>query len=500
MISEDDFKALRRRYLRELGHDGIIHFAKDLFGLILDPWQQELTRDYLRGERKVAVRSGHGVGKGLIVSVLVWAQLLLKYPQKTLVTAPGKSQADDALAAEIIKTGDRLDPTLRAMFEWQPGKAKIVNVAKPETSFMSFRTVRQETPEAIAGVHSEDVQIFADEAAAIHDKVFENLLGSLNGPNRRMYLTGNPTRLNGFFYRAHSGASRGWKTHWVCGDKSYPGAEFYGRTTETYRQDIIDEYGRQSNEYRVRVLGEFANAAENAVLPWELLEQARENFGTITAPIGHNPEIWGLDVSRGEGDVNALVRRRGRLVLPCIMTWHDRDVMKTVGRVKRLYDDAKHKPDLVLVDDIGVGGGVTDRLRELGLPIRGVNVSSKLVTDERFATRKTELWFMVRDWLQSGDVALPTHCECGAESCKTRGQDHASQLANELSWPEAIPSDSTGKLLVEPKASLKKRGLKSPNLADALVLTFAANVAIISSGRRGGGAFGRPIRRSLAVV
>ena len=125
---------------------------------------------------------------------------------------------------------------------------------------------------------------------------------------------------------------------------------------------------------------------------------------------------------------------------------------------KRLENFPDERPEEILVDSIGLGGGVVDRLCEMGLPVRGINVGEAPSTDGKTYMRlRDELWFKAREWFQGRDVRIPEGCE---------------ELVAELSMPHYEYS-SSGKIKVEDKASMKKRGLKSPDLADAFCLTLA---------------------------
>jgi hypothetical protein len=166
-----------------------------------------------------------------------------------------------------------------------------------------------------------------------------------------------------------------------------------------------------------------------------------------------------VDVGRG-GDPSALIKRRGNHVLEPVKLWRDADVMVTVGRVVREYADTPdwQQPSSICVDMIGIGAGVYDRLRELGLSVVGINVgeTQSLQDTGRFVRRRDELHYAIRVWFAARDVCIPND----------------PVLISELSAP-SYKLTSSGKISVETKDELKARGLKSPNAADALALTFA---------------------------
>jgi len=227
------------------------------------------------------------------------------------------------------------------------------------------------------------------------------------------------------------------------------------RVSSKYGEDLASEYGIDSNIYRVRYLGEFPNVEDDAVIPMYLIEAALvRDVEPTRAGV-----VWGFDPARYGDDASALVKRRGNIILEKGRTWRKVDLMQSVGILMREYEQTPNelKPVSINIDSIGLGAGVVDRGREVGLPVRGVNVGERPATDRaRFMRLRDELWFKAKDWFDGRDVQMV--------------QDDL--LISELvSVKYGI--ESTGKLKVESKDEMKSRGLKSPNLADAFCLTFA---------------------------
>jgi phage terminase large subunit len=139
--------------------------------------------------------------------------------------------------------------------------------------------------------------------------------------------------------------------------------------------------------------------------------------------------------------------------------------MQLCGVIKNRYDDATvmDKPQEILVDVIGIGAGVVDRLREQNLPVRGINVSESPSSKKNYLNLRAELWFAIKDWLAQRDCRLPMDDE----------------LASELAAP-LYKYTSTGKIKIESKDDMRKRGIKSPDKADALALTMASSAASFS--------------------
>jgi len=134
------------------------------------------------------------------------------------------------------------------------------------------------------------------------------------------------------------------------------------------------------------------------------------------------------------------------------------DLMVTAGKIKAEYEGTHYdmRPSAILIDAIGLGAGVYDPCKELGLPVRAINVGEAAATRENCMRLRDELWFKGREWFQERLGSIP--------------QDDA--LLAELTAP-TYAFTSTGKMVVETKADIKKRGMRSPDLADAFLLTFA---------------------------
>lgn len=447
-------------------------FVKEVLGKEPDEWQAKTMTWVAQGERQISVRSGHGVGKSSCASWLMLWYFMLRYPVKVVVTAPTSSQLYDALFAELKSTVLQLPSTLQKLMIVKTDR--IVHISRPDDAFISARTSRQEQPEALQGVHSSNVLLVADEASGIPEAVFEAASGSMSGEHATTLLLGNPTKGSGFFYDTHHRLSGQWKTLRVsCEDSP--------RVSEAYIEQAKLRYGADSNAYRVRVLGEFPTADDDTIISLEVAQAAveRDVKASSTAPV-----VWGIDVARFGDDKSALAKRKANELLEPIRVWSKLDTMQLTGAIKAEYDrtEGLEKPVELLVDSIGVGAGVVDRLIELGLPARGVNVSEVPGLSKSYANLRAELWYKARDWLTGRESRLP------------KDQD----LIAELVTPR-YKFTSAGKILVESKDDMKRRGLPSPDRADAFVLTFASDAAIMLHGRRSSD-WTNSLRRNVPIV
>lgn len=420
-----------------------------------DLWQANLLKDVgaakVSGLRKFTVRAGHGVGKSTIEAWLVLWFVLFHRDLKVPVTANSQDQLRDVLWAEIAKWHRELPPFLKEQVV--VSAERVFSKADPEGSFAVARTARPEKPEALQGFHAGTLAFFADEASGIEDVIFEVASGTLSSDDVWIFMFANPTRITGYFHRSHHQNRAQWRCYHVpCANGV--------RVSPRYAEDMAAEYGEHSNVYRVRVLGEFPTSEDNSVISLGLVEAAidREVAGTDATV------VWGLDVARFGDDSTALAKRRGNSLVEPVREWRKIDLMQTVGRIVKEFHETsvEKRPGAINVDVIGMGGGVVDRLRELGLPVRGINVGEAAAIDAaRYMRLRDELWFQAKDWFDSRAVTMP--------------RDDA--LVSELVGP-TYKIESSGKLKVESKDDMKKRGIKSPNKADAFCLTFAGGDSV----------------------
>jgi phage terminase large subunit len=442
-------------------------FVKEVLGVEPDEWQKDFLNAVASGERKISIRSGHGVGKSTTASWAMLWFLLTRYPVKVVVTAPTSAQLYDALFAELKRWVKELPPTIQDLLDVKQERIELK--ASSTEAFISARTSRAEQPEALQGVHSENVMLVADEASGVPEAVFEAAAGSMSGHNALTILLGNPVRSSGFFFETHNRLKDEWWTKRVsCEDSA--------RVSQEYIDDMKSRYGEESNAYRIRVLGEFPRSDDDTIIPMELLESAKHRD---TRAYEDAPIVWGLDVARFGSDSSVLCKRQSNVV-HTLERWRNLDLMQLTGAVVAQYEacDHKSKPAEILVDSIGLGAGVVDRLIELKLPARGINVSESPAMGGTYLNLRAELWHKAKAWLEKRDCKIPNN------------EDLIGELAT-----VRYTFTSNGKIKIESKDDIRKRGLKSPDMADAFVLTFASDAATISWGSNN--SWGKPLKRLI---
>ena len=432
-------------------------FVTEILDATPDDWQSEVMNAVANGDRGVSIRSGHGVGKTSCLSWLALWWITTHYHAKVVITAPTSAQLHDALLPEA-KAWLKQSP-VSAFTEMFTIRADRIELASdPERNFISARTSRAEQPDALQGVHAEHVLLICDEASGVPEAVYEAAGGSMSALHASMVLAGNPVRSSGYFYDTFHKLADRWTTFHVS-------CETTKRVSDEYIEECRLRYGEESNTYRVRVLGEFPKGDDDTVISMELTDGA---INRDVLPTQYSPIVWGVDVARFGADASALCKRKGNAITEPIRLWRGLDTMQLTGAIKSEYDKSMEKPQEIFVDAIGLGACVADRLRELGLPAYAINVSESPAMGDTYLNLRAELWYKAKGWLEGRDVRLPRD----------------DRLKGELTTLRYTYT-SSGKVKIESKADLKKRGVASPDAADAFVLTFASDAGTAIGGRSG---------------
>jgi len=418
-----------------------------------DAWQAELleaieSRVLDPSEAlRVAVASGHGVGKSALVAWIVLWAMSTRPHLAGVVTANTRTQLETKTWRELAVwhrraiNGHWFHRTTTRFFQKD----------HPETWFVAAVPWRRDRPEAFAGLHGEHVLMVYDEASAIDDAIWDVSEGALTTPGAMWCAFGNPTRNNGRFRECFGKFRHRWMTRQID-----------SRTARMANRALIDQwvedYGVDSDFVRVRARGEFPRAGTQQLIATELVEAAVpavRSASETSGPSAEGPCILGVDVARFGDDQTVMILRQG-LCAKKPRRFRDLDTMQTASRVAELIESVA--VDAVFVDGAGVGGGVVDRLRQLGFRVIDVNGGARAMDSAAYANLRSEMWGKLRTWLQSGG-RLPDDRE----------------LMEDLIGPE-YGFDALNRIQLERKEHMKLRGLTSPDSGDALALTFAAPV------------------------
>jgi len=407
-------------------------------GLHPKPDQNEES-EALSNAIKIAVASGHGVGKSALVAWLVlWFMSTRPHPQ-IVVTANTGEQLNSKTWRELARWHKRL---INAhWFNWTA--TKFYAVDHPETWAARAITWSVEHSEAFAGTHEEHVLVIFDEASAIEDVIWEVSEGALTTPGAIFVAFGNPTRNTGRFCECWGKFRHRYYTLRVDSREAK-------KADRGQIQQWIEDYGEDSDFVRVRVRGEFPRAGDTQFIATDLVEAA---MARRLGPEVHRdyPIIIGVDPAYMGGDQSVIVIRQGRKLLE-LRKYREMDGIQLAGQVCRAQDE--WRADHTFIDRASVGASCVDQLTYLGRGFRGVDFGGKADDERTFLNKRAEMWGRVKEWLQEADLPDDT------------------ELRDDLIGPE-YGFTPKNQVQLESKKDMKKRGLSSPDSADALALTFA---------------------------
>lgn len=442
----------------EVYYDNPVAFFVDILGITPDNWQMDVLND-IACKPKVSVRSGQGVGKtALEAGVIIWFLTCRPYA-KIIATAPTMQQLYDVLWAEVAKWLNH--SLVKDMLKWT--KTKIYMIGDEERWFATAKTATK--PENMQGFHEDHMLIIVDEASGVADPIMEAILGTLSGDDNKLLMCGNPNRLEGVFYDSHNIDRDKYATHHVSSFDSK-------RTNKDNIDMLLRKYGRDSDVARVRIFGDFPKGALDSLISMETVEYATKTV--FAEDYFKNAKVFhlGVDVARFGDDSTVLFPKIGDYWF-AFEKYSKQDTMATAGRVvmccKKYMDKYPNiKKCFVKVDDTGVGGGVTDRLKEVireeKLPIRVIPVNNgESAEDEYYFNLGAELWGEMRTKLEDN------------MSNVIQGKDPIIHLPNDDELIKQLSNrkykiTSKGKIQLESKQDMKKRGVGSPDIADACVL------------------------------
>lgn len=457
--------------------DNPVDFVEDIIRAKPDVNQRNILNSVAKYPM-TSVRSGHGIGKSAVESWLaIWFLTTRPYP-KIPCTAPTQHQLWDILWAEIAKWL-RSNPALSRELIWT--KEKVYMKGHPEEWFAVGRTASK--PDALQGFHAEHVLYIIDEASGVKDEIFEPVLGALSTEGAKLVMCGNPTKITGFFYDSHHKNREIYNAIHIDGRDS-------SRVDHEFIDTIIDMFGEDSDVFRVRVAGEFPKALPDSFIPMEWAERASE---------AEAPEIEqatrvdiGVDVARYGDDSSVIAPVLEKRLQEQPEIYHHNDTMELTGRtvqaIKRYALTQPWAKIYVKIDCDGLGVGVFDRLMEL----------REKIIDEVREQRERRYEGCEEDECPPPFELEVLECHFGGEGGTVSETDPIEyQTSTGLMWGavrEALRTqslklwyddkqiaqlsnrkymvNSAGKIELERKEAMKKRGLSSPDMADALALAL----------------------------
>lgn len=405
--------------------------------------------------KRISVRSGHGIGKDTTVSWIVLWFLFCYLDAQVPCTAPTSDQLSDILWKEIAKWHNRMPDNVKMKYDIKSEYVRIVE--RPNTWFARARTSKKETPEALAGVHGDHVLYIAEEASGIPQEVFDTAEGAMTSDDSFFIMISNPTRLEGAFHASHHQDKQMWQCLHFNGEDS-PIVDW------EYAERIANKHGKESDEYRIRVLGEFPQKDIEMdgwipILSKDEIDQALQS--DMVEHAGMN--ATGVDVA-DEGDNESVIVRRSMNLAEVLYASNRINNILLAGEVIVYTDDLNLQYENTAVDKIGVGSGTYHRLVEQKKSVHGVNVSISPKDPLSYVNLKAEGYWKLREWIKRGGKLKPSR--------DPDGKERWYQLLN-VRYKTA---DSSGKIMIMPKDQMRRKGIASPDVAEALMLTFCIPV------------------------
>jgi len=451
-----------------------VGFVRQNFGVEPDEWQVDVLWGLLDERNpRIAMSACKGPGKSAVLAWCGW-WILTCHPgaQGNALSITGANLRDNLW--KELATWYRKSAALRALLSLQ--KTRIASRETPDTWFLSARSFAQgadpdEQANSLAGLHAPFVFYLLDEIGDMAPGVLGAAKGVFYVEGQRGWIlaAGNPTSHDGALYWATGVDSSQWRIVNITGDPEDPKRS--PRISLEQAQADIDSLGRDNPWVQVNILGKFPPQGSNQLLgPNEVA--ARIGASVTPDQFRDQAIIWGLDPARSErsgADEAALARRQGLLTHP-FHTWRGMTGTALGDAVALLLTESQRDgshggyPDKVFVDVGGVGTSAYDRLVHLGWGhlVVPVDFGGRPMDGRKYHDRRTEMWVTGAEYLQERPCSLPVDNTFRGELTVPRY--HFRRI------------NRSTKFILESKDEMKARGKKSPNRADAWMLTFAAPV------------------------
>src|SRR5215471_6361712 len=405
----------------------------------------------------MAASSGHGTGKSTLGAIIAGWILSTRPFSIGTVTANTYPQLESRTWA-AIQRWTRLCIT----GHWFHIRAKgIYHKEHPENWKLVAQTCKAENAQSFAGQHASTSTSYYmfDEASHIPDEVWDVAQGGLTDGEPMWFCWGQPARKSGRFYEVCFGRFRdNWNVRLIDSRKS----RF---TNKEYIDQLIRDYGEDSDYIRVRVKGEAPRAGDLQFIDQDRIDAAkRRNVATFP----DDPLVAGMDVSGGGQAWNVVWFRRGldaRSIPPIrIPGEHSQERSAILARLAEVLGDRRPGRQVsMLFVDSAYGSPYVERLKAMGYDnIMEINFGGPS-PDRHQANMRAYMWHRMKEWLDRG--AIPP-------------EDPV--LETDLTAPGSHLNRSD-QLVLESKEAMQKRGVASPDNADALALTFAAHVAPVAA-------------------
>ncbi len=321
--------------------------------------------------------------------------------------------------------------------------------------FSLAQTWSEANPMAFQGTHEVHVLMMIDEASGVPRSIWETIFGALTTIGGILIAFGNPNLNTGMFFDCFGKLRHRWTTKRVDSRDVT-----FGNKKEM--EDWIEDFGLDSDFCRVRIRGLFPRQSSIQLISSEavLMARKREIKDSDLSPA--SPLIMGIDIAREGDDFSAFMFRKGSKMYP-YKRYQERNSMANASILSHAIN--QNQPDLVFIDAGSVGGAVYDRLLQLGhTNVIPVYFGSAAEDPRVYANKRIEIWCRMAVWIDAAD--LPDE----------------QLLSDELCTPTYGQREQTEVMVLESKKKMKARGEPSPDVGDALAVTFAHIVPVRMTG------------------
>jgi len=431
-----------------------------------DDWQRDflhklgqLIRAGFPAEQaiRMAVTSGHGVGKTALVAwLIIWFMATRPNPQ-VVVTANTQNQLTTKTWRELAKWND-----VCLIGHWfQHTATQLKRKGREATWFATAVPWSASNSSAFAGTHEAHVLVIMDEASEIDSIIWEVTEGAMTTAGAMWFAFGNPTDNSTRFRQCWTKFRRRWVTYQVDSRNAK-------MADQNQIAEWIEDYGIDSDFVKVRVRGEFPSTGAKQLISIYDVEKAEdrgdpksERYADPRKLPVSLPKIMGIDIGSYGTAENVIVRRQGNVMFPDIIRFREGNHTSIAGRIAEAIN--KFTPDIVFVDANGHGHGVYLLLVQLGydnvVPVyAGERLSNKGWDGKIFYNQRILMWYRMKRWIE-GHGAIPSD----------------NPLKEDLIAPQ-YEYDIAMRMRLERKEDMEKRGVASPDTGDALAMTFAEEV------------------------
>jgi hypothetical protein len=430
--------------------------SPELVGKSIEPWQRKVLQMIREGlplgkAVRIAVASGHGIGKTALVSwICLWAMSTCR-DCRGVLTASNESQLASRNRAEIRKWFRLFRG--RMFFDLTATALISADRAHEQTWRLDLLPWNEHRPESFADLHNQGrrIVVIMDEASVIPPIIWQTIEPIMTDVNTEIVwlVCGNPLHNTGPFRECFGRFAHRWQRLQV--DARTVSIADAAQIAEWAQDHDVNSYF-----FMTRVRGEFPSASALQFIPSDLVDEAMTRE-VVRQP--NDPLVLGVDVARFGDDSSVIYPRRGldaRSILPLVFQGISTDRLED----QILQFCSQHRVEVIFIDGGGVGAGVVDHLlNRHNLPVEDIQFGGRANRSDQilFANRRAEMWGAMREGLKY--LSIP----------------NSNELRAQLIGPE-FDYNLRGEIQLEKKSDMKKRGLQSPDLADALALTFARPV------------------------